>query len=132
MKISVGIVDDHQLFLKSLSLMLSTSPDFNVVAEAGKYLQKKITVTETLPDIMLIDVSMPVRGGIDTAAWLTQEYPAIKLSNFVVSSIFPVRNPFPSGLKGTNPIHSSSSVGIISFSGSLVQREYSLCNAATG
>ena len=33
------------------------------------------------------------------------------LSNFVSSLIFPVRKPLPSGLKGTNPIPSSSSVG---------------------
>src|SRR5207302_658917 len=41
------------------------------------------------------------------------------LSNFVSSLIFPVRKPLPTGLNGTNPIPSSSSVGITSASGSL-------------
>src|SRR5262249_12568337 len=48
-------------------------------------------------------------------------------SNVVLSSIVPVRKPLPSGLKGTNPIPSSSSVGRISRSGSRHQSEYSLC-----
>ena len=44
----------------------------------------------------------------------------------VLSSILPVRKPFPSGLKGTNPMPSSSSRGMISFSGSRQNSEYSL------
>src|SRR4030095_443260 len=55
-----------------------------------------------------------------------------ELSNFVFSSIFPVRNPLPSGLKGTKPIPSSSNVGNSSFSGCLHHKEYSLCNAVRG
>src|SRR5712691_1351848 len=54
------------------------------------------------------------------------------LSNFVSSLIFPVRKPLPRGLNGTNPIPSSSSVGITSASGSLHQSEYSLWSAVTG
>ena len=42
------------------------------------------------------------------------------------------RKPLPSGLNGTNPMPSSSSAGITSFSGSLHHSEYSLCNAVTG
>ena len=44
----------------------------------------------------------------------------------------PVRKPLPSGLKGTKPMPSSSSVGMISSSGSRHQSEYSLCSAVTG
>jgi hypothetical protein len=53
-------------------------------------------------------------------------------SNVVVSAIVPVRNPFPSGLNGTNRIPSSSRVGRSSSSGSRRHSEYSLCRAATG
>ena len=48
------------------------------------------------------------------------------------ASILPVRNPLPNGLNGTRPMPSSSSVGMISASGSRVHSEYSLCSAATG
>jgi len=81
MNITVGIVDDHQLFLKSLSLMLASFQNFSVAVEAlnGKDLQDKIPTLKTLPDIILIDVNMPVMNGIETAAWLTKEYGSIKL-----------------------------------------------------
>jgi DNA-binding NarL/FixJ family response regulator len=80
MKISVGLVDDHQLFLKSLGLMIENFEECKVAVMAmnGKELQERISSTE-LPDIILIDVSMPVMDGIDTAKWLTQNYPFIKL-----------------------------------------------------
>ena len=55
-----------------------------------------------------------------------------ELSNVVFSSIFPVRKPLPSGLKGTKPMPSSSSVGRTSASGSRHHSEYSLWSAATG
>ena len=73
MKISIGIVDDHQLFLKSLGLMLESFKEFNVVVMAvnGEDLQKKLS-KNNLPEIMLIDVNMPVMDGIETAKWLSQ------------------------------------------------------------
>ena len=55
-----------------------------------------------------------------------------RLANDVFSSISPVRKPLPSGLNGTKPMPSSSSVGRISFSGSRHHSEYSLCSAVTG
>src|SRR5215212_6557701 len=53
-------------------------------------------------------------------------------SKVVVSSILPVRNPLPSGLKGTKPMPSSVSVGRICSSGSRHHSEYSLWRAVTG
>lgn len=81
MKISIGIVDDHQLFLKSLSLMLQSFNNYDVVMEAanGKDLQRKMIHNKILPEIMLIDVNMPEMDGIATAAWLSNNFPAMKL-----------------------------------------------------
>ncbi|MDQ2864071.1 MAG: response regulator transcription factor, partial [Bacteroidota bacterium] len=81
MKIKIGIVDDHQLFLKSLALMLHSFNNYDVIVEAsnGKDLQKKITDSKSMPEIMLIDVNMPVMDGIATATWLNENYPQIKL-----------------------------------------------------
>jgi DNA-binding NarL/FixJ family response regulator len=81
MKIKIGLVDDHQLFLKSLALMLETLKHFEVVIEAlnGQDLQKKISTITTLPDIIIIDVNMPIMNGTETAYWLHERYPTIKL-----------------------------------------------------
>jgi DNA-binding NarL/FixJ family response regulator len=82
-KIKIGLVDDHQLFLKSLALMLEALQNFEVVVEAlnGEDLLRRLTLLKAieLPDIMLIDVNMPVMDGIETAKELTKKYPTIKL-----------------------------------------------------
>lgn len=81
MKTTIGLIDDHQLFLKSLSLMLETFGDYEVVIEAlhGRDLQEKMQKSGKVPDMMLIDVNMPVMDGIETSRWLNQAYPAMKL-----------------------------------------------------
>jgi len=81
MKLTIGIVDDHQLFLKSLSLMLESFKVYEVVLEAlnGKELQEKMQQKKIVPDIILIDVNMPVMNGIETATWLFEQYPQVKL-----------------------------------------------------
>ena len=79
--ISIGITDDHQLFLKSLGYMIDSFKGFTIVAEAmnGKILIDKLSKMKDLPDIILLDVNMPVMDGAATAAYLTEKYPAIKL-----------------------------------------------------
>src|SRR6186713_2561332 len=81
MKITLGLVDDHQLFLKSLSLLISSLEDFSILVEAmnGKDLIEKLEAKKIEPDIILLDVNMPVMDGKQTAEYLTQKFPAIKL-----------------------------------------------------
>ena len=81
MKIPIGIIDDHVLFAKSLSLMLDSFQVYDVVMEAqnGKDLQEKIGQKKTVPSIMLIDVNMPIMNGLETAKWLHNNYPEMKL-----------------------------------------------------
>ena len=52
-----------------------------MVVEAlnGQDLQRKLEGKKELPDLMLIDVNMPVMDGIETTAWLQKHHPAIKL-----------------------------------------------------
>jgi DNA-binding NarL/FixJ family response regulator len=80
MKIKVGIVEDHQLFLKSLSLLLETLTPFVVVIEAanGKELIEKLSISTRVPDILLVDVNMPVMDGVETCQWMLDHFPAVK------------------------------------------------------
>lgn len=61
--------------------MLQSFNNYNVTIEAvnGKDLQDIMSEKKIVPEIMLIDVSMPVMNGIATAAWVKQNYPSVKL-----------------------------------------------------
>lgn len=76
----IAITDDQQLFLKSLSMMVSTFKSFEVILEAmhGEDLIRKLGRTEELPDIALIDVSMPVMNGQESVLHLRRHFPAIR------------------------------------------------------
>jgi DNA-binding NarL/FixJ family response regulator len=78
--VRIGLVDDHQLFLKSLSSLISTFDGFEVVVEAlhGQSLQERMVPLKSPPDIILVDVNMPVMDGFNTVNWLVQTHPAIK------------------------------------------------------
>lgn len=54
---------------------------FEVLVDAshGKELQEKFTKLTMVPDIMLIDVEMPVMNGVETARWLKQAHPSVRL-----------------------------------------------------
>jgi DNA-binding NarL/FixJ family response regulator len=79
--IKIGLADDHQLFLKSLKLMIESFKDMHVIVEAanGKDLQQKLGALQEQPDIILLDVNMPGMNGEETAAWLSVAHPAIKV-----------------------------------------------------
>ncbi len=80
-KIQIGVADDQLLFLKSLKEMLDRLPAFQVTVEAlnGAELLRKLELLSELPDIILIDVKMPIMDGMEAVTRITQRYPAIKL-----------------------------------------------------
>jgi DNA-binding NarL/FixJ family response regulator len=69
--------------------MLNSFEGFEVVLEAlnGKDLQDKIVLAKELPQLILIDVSMPVMDGIATAEWLNKKYPCIQLVALSMNNI---------------------------------------------
>jgi DNA-binding NarL/FixJ family response regulator len=79
--IKIGIVDDHQLFLKSLGLLITTLGEYDVTAEAlnGKDIIHKLETAKSVPDILFIDVTMPVMDGPATAAYINEHFPTIKM-----------------------------------------------------
>lgn len=81
MKINIAIADDHQLFLKSLSILVESFPGFNIVFDAmnGEILLQRLAKQDSLPEIILLDVNMPVMDGPATAKILSEKYPTIKL-----------------------------------------------------
>jgi DNA-binding NarL/FixJ family response regulator len=64
-KISIVVVDDHALFRAGLVSLLKTIPEFNIVGEAGDGREALSVVEMTNPDVVLLDVNMPVMGGVE-------------------------------------------------------------------
>jgi DNA-binding NarL/FixJ family response regulator len=60
------VVDDHALFRAGLVNLLDEMPDLEVVGEAGDGREALEEVQRTRPDVVLLDVNMPVMGGVET------------------------------------------------------------------
>ena len=60
----VVLVDDEELVRSGLRLLLSNAPDIEVVAEASNGRDAVATVLDTQPDVVLMDIRMPVMDGI--------------------------------------------------------------------
>ena len=77
---SIVIVDDHVLFGQSFKGLVDSFDDYRVKAvfRNGKELQDYLKKTDLHPDLILLDVRMPVMDGLQTMQWLKQEFPEQK------------------------------------------------------
>ncbi|MGW3349968.1 response regulator [Nonomuraea rubra] len=67
MSIRVVVADDQELVRAGFSMILDAQPDIEVVAEAGDGAQAIAAVREHRPDLLLLDIRMPVMDGIEAA-----------------------------------------------------------------
>ncbi len=75
--VKVLIADDHQLFAEGLGQALSALPDISVVGFVGDGSKVRPMIEEHQPDVLVIDLEMPVMGGIEVLATVARELPGI-------------------------------------------------------
>lgn len=83
--ITLFIVDDHTIFRDGLKTLLSQITDFKVVGEAKNGIEFLNSLHGDLPDIVLIDISMPEMDGPETVMKALLNYPELK---FIVLSSY--------------------------------------------
>ena len=81
MKYTVVVVDDHNLLSQAIGGLISDFEDFEVLylCSNGKELLDKLKNPKNIPDIVLMDVNMPIMNGIETTTILREDYPQIKV-----------------------------------------------------
>ncbi|MFL5954177.1 MAG: response regulator transcription factor [Gaiellaceae bacterium] len=74
-RVRVVIADDHRLFAEALEAILSTDARINVVARAGDGREAVDLARAHRPDVVLMDIAMPVMDGIDATRAICGELP---------------------------------------------------------
>lgn len=83
-KIKVLLVDDHAVVRAGFKLLLATSPDIEVIAEADRGEQAIQIFQQYQPDIIVLDLSMPGMGGLETIKRILQRDNNINILVFSV------------------------------------------------
>ncbi|ENY6169389.1 response regulator transcription factor [Vibrio fluvialis] len=77
--IRVVIVDDHRVVLEGFMARLEMEPEIEVIATASNGLEALEVVKQYRPDVILMDVSMPIMNGIDATRLIKEEVPDAKV-----------------------------------------------------
>jgi len=77
--IKVAIADDHTLFRAGVKTALSVKKDIELVAEADNGQQLLHLLKYTEPDVILLDIQMPIMDGIQTLPEIRKLYPHVKV-----------------------------------------------------
>ncbi|HCN49653.1 MAG TPA: DNA-binding response regulator [Chryseobacterium sp.] len=79
--IPIAIVDDHTLISKALENMIMENTQYKVIMNHpnGEEFIAGVEKASELPAVVLMDVNMPYKNGIETTEWLTEHYPDIKV-----------------------------------------------------
>jgi len=76
---SIVIADDHLLIAKALSAIIEHFNNYEVLYECenGQVLAEKFKLKKNIPDIVLLDIVMPLKDGFETALWLKENHPGV-------------------------------------------------------
>ena len=83
--IRVAVVDDQELFRRGLTMLLTVEDDIDVVGEAGDGVAATDLASTVVPDVILMDVRMPKRSGIEACLTIKEVAPSAKIIMLTVS-----------------------------------------------
>ncbi|GHN02477.1 DNA-binding response regulator [Cytophagales bacterium WSM2-2] len=78
-KIKVYLADDHNIVRRGMQRLLNSFDNIELVREAGNGKELLTLIEQEEPDAVILDVEMPVMGGIETAKIIAAKYPRIKI-----------------------------------------------------
>ena len=122
------IVDDHPLVRRGVRSMLEAQPDFQVIGEAGDCLTALQMVDDLLPDVVVLDIVMPLLGGLDLLRELahSQHRPRVVVLSLHDDPAY-VEQAARLGAAGYILKHSASTFLVPAVRNALVGRFFSSC-----
>jgi len=78
-KIKIAIVDDHKMFREGIRYILSKSPYYDIVFEAQNGEEFLDLYDKYIPDVVLMDISMPVMDGVAATQTVIKKFPDAKI-----------------------------------------------------
>jgi DNA-binding NarL/FixJ family response regulator len=84
-RLRVLVADDHALFRRGLQMVLEAEPDIELVGEASDGVEAVERSQELMPDVILMDVRMPRRSGIEAASQIKDLLPHVKILMLTIS-----------------------------------------------
>jgi len=78
-KIKVLVVDDHTIVRDGICALLALAADIDVVGEAGNGREALEKVDGALPDVVLMDMAMPMMGGLEATRRICKDHPQVRV-----------------------------------------------------
>jgi DNA-binding NarL/FixJ family response regulator len=99
--LKVLLADDHEVVRRGLRSILEAQPDCEVVGEAADGRQAVAMTNELKPDIVLLDVGMPMLNGLEATRQILRMHPQTKILIVTLNdSDFVIRNALKAGVRG--------------------------------
>ena len=90
-RIRIGIADDNELVRSTLRFMIGCSPNIKVVGEAENGSEAIAMVEVFQPDVVLMDISMPVVNGIEATRSIMSNFPIPRSSSSACTPTKPIQ-----------------------------------------